>query len=331
MNSRNEKQSRSFLIPALGIIAAVLFVLLVAKLIKVVTYKPKPEIVKNVERLRAMEQLDASKIEIPNSVVYADSTEPTENAEPTAIGEKNSADGVSESDPSKDDPADPSIPEAKLTEAATKNPGSNSVSPAVVIPQGSSSGIVGEEAVAGKDTLDSVSILQKFSGTAIVGDSITESIWEYGYLDKDVVISRRGVSVSGADDMLEEAISINPRAVFMAFGTNDMTGYGSNVSGFIDSYRVQIDKLKSSLPGVPIYVNCVLPVTDEAIADDPSLQYFADYNSALIEMCSETGCTFIDSSYLVVNDPSLFEPDGTHVVADYYPKWLTLMAVAAGL
>ena len=44
------------------------------------------------------------------------------------------------------------------------------------------------------------------------------------------------------------------------------------------------------------------------------------------------GCTFIDNSAIVTDSSeNLYEPDGEHVIQDYYPKWLTHMAQTAGL
>lgn len=50
---------------------------------------------------------------------------------------------------------------------------------------------------------------------------------------------------------------------------------------------------------------------------------------ALGDFCDEMGCTFIDDTFLV--DESMYEPDGEHMVYNYYPKWLTYMAERAGL
>ena len=179
--------------------------------------------------------------------------------------------------------------------------------------------------------LDNVEIRQAFQNTAIIGDSITESIWEYGYLDQDVVISHRGLSVYAADEQIETAISMNPYAVFMAFGSNDLESYESNVDGYIDAYRIQIQKLHDALPGVPVYINGILPIQESAIAEIPALGYYPQYNEALQALCAETGCIFLDNSFIVQNDSSLYEPDGEHVIAAFYPQWLTHMAKAAGL
>ena len=180
--------------------------------------------------------------------------------------------------------------------------------------------------------LSDVEIRQVFAGSVIIGDSITESIVEYGYLDTDVVVSKRGLNVGAADEQISTAINLNPTHIFMAFGSNDLEIYGSAASEFIDAYRTQIKKIQAALPDVPIYINCILPITDEAVAQTPDLGYYSDYNDGLISLCQEMGCTFIDNSAIVENSSEdLYEPDGEHVIQDYYPKWLTHMAQTAGL
>ena len=180
--------------------------------------------------------------------------------------------------------------------------------------------------------LSDVEIRQVFAGSVIIGDSITESIVEYGYLDTDVVVSKRGLNVGAADDQISTAISLNPTHVFMAFGSNDLEIYGSDATSFIDAYRTQLKKIQTALPDVPIYINCILPITDEAIAQTPDLGYYSDYNDGLISLCQEMGCTYIDNTAIVESSSeNLYEPDGEHVIQDYYPKWLTHMAQTAGL
>ena len=96
---------------------------------------------------------------------------------------------------------------------------------------------------SGSTLLSDVEIRQVFAGNVIIGDSITESIVEYGYLDTDVVVSKRGLNVGAADDQISTAIALNPSHVFMAFGSNDLEIYGSASSEFIDAYRTQIKKM----------------------------------------------------------------------------------------
>lgn len=190
----------------------------------------------------------------------------------------------------------------------------------------------GSEDPTGGTVLSDVEIRQVFSGSVILGDSITESIVEYGYLDTDVVVSKRGLNVGAADEQIDTAIGLNPSHVFMAFGSNDLEIYGSNTSEFISAYRTQIQKIQDALPDVPIYINCILPITDDAIAATPDLAYYPQYNEGLQSLCTEMGCTYIDNASIVESSSeNLYEPDGEHVIKDYYPKWLTHMAQAAGL
>ncbi|MDY5021388.1 MAG: GDSL-type esterase/lipase family protein [Blautia sp.] len=179
--------------------------------------------------------------------------------------------------------------------------------------------------------LSNVEIRQKFQGTVIIGDSITESIMEYGFLDTDVVISKRGLSIADADEQLDTAISLYPSCVFLAFGSNDLELYDGNVEPFKEAYKTQVSKLQSSLPDVPVYINGILPLQDVAIAQNDALSHYPEFNAALEELCTELGCTFIDNSFIVENNPSMYEPDGEHVIMDFYPLWLTYMAEMAGL
>ena len=141
-----------------------------------------------------------------------------------------------------------------------------------------------EEGVLG-DILTDVQIKQAFQGTVIVGDSITESIAEYGFLDTSIVVAKLGLRIDDADDQINTAISLNPSVFFLSFGANDL--------------------------------------------EIPALAYYDSFNQALRDFCDEMGCTFIDDTFLV--DESMYEPDGEHMVYNYYPKWLTYMAERAGL
>ena len=81
-----------------------------------------------------------------------------------------------------------------------------------------------EEGVLG-DILTDVQIKQAFQGTVIVGDSITESIAEYGFLDTSIVVAKLGLRIDDADDQINTAISLNPSVFFLSFGANDLEIY----------------------------------------------------------------------------------------------------------
>ena len=188
-----------------------------------------------------------------------------------------------------------------------------------------------DESSSSIEPLDTIRLKQIYQGSVIVGDSITESIVEYGYLDADVVIGQLGLRIDDADEQLAAAISLKPQNLFLAFGTNDLELYEGNAQGFADAYRKQLEKLQSALPDTAIYINSILPIQQSAIDETPSLGYYPEFNQALENLCQEMGCTFIDNTFLVDGRDNMYEPDGEHVVADYYPLWLTYMAETAGM
>ena len=276
-----------------------------------------------VERLEAMEAADIAHIlNMPVDV-------PDETAE-TAAG---SEEIPSEADVAPAAVADPAAadPIPSETEAPVPEPQATPEAPAGPLSRTPEEIAAIQFNILNGDFLSNPEIRQVFQNTVILGDSITESTWEYGFLDQDVVISKRGISVVSADDLIQAAINSYPSVIFMSFGSNDLEIYQADVNGFIESYREQVHKLKQALPSVPIYINCILPLTEGAIEETPALIYYPFYNAALQEMCVQEGLAYLDETFLVTAIPSLYEPDGQHVVVAYYPLWLTYMARMAGL
>lgn len=185
-----------------------------------------------------------------------------------------------------------------------------------------------EEGVLG-DLLTDVQIKQAFQNCVIVGDSITQTLVEYEFLDTSIVVAKLGLNIAAADEQFNTAIGLNPSTFFLSFGANDLEIYPGNPQGFINSYQKRITQIQTALPNTAIYVNSILPIQQSAINSSPALAYYDDFNQALREFCAESGCTFIDNTFLV--DEDMYEPDGEHMVYKYYPKWLTYMAERAGL
>ena len=174
-----------------------------------------------------------------------------------------------------------------------------------------------EEGVLG-DILTDVQIKQAFQGTVIVGDSITESIAEYGFLDTSIVVAKLGLRIDDADDQINTAISLNPSVFFLSFGANDLEIYNGDSSAFIDAYRVKVKQIQNALPDTAIYINSILPIQQSAIDQSPALAYYDSFNQALRDFCDEMGCTFIDDTFLV--DESMYEPDGEHMGLQLLPQ-----------
>ncbi len=168
-----------------------------------------------------------------------------------------------------------------------------------------------------------------FSDSVLLGDSITSEIVEYGYLDADNVFCKTGISMVSADEYIEKAKAVNPKIVFLNYGSNDMDTYQYNEDLFRNACRNLLEKAVAAFPDAQIYVNSIFPVKDKVIARDPWREETAAYNQIYQEVCQEYGVTFLDNTQVVKEE--YYAPDGMHFNPVMYPHWLYSMAKGAGL
>ena len=159
-----------------------------------------------------------------------------------------------------------------------------------------------------------------FSGTVIVGDSITEELVTYNYLDSDVVVAKIGISLGSVGDTINKAIGMNPKNLILSFGMNDMEAHRGKVAPFIKDYKEVVGKIKKELPNTKILITSVFPIEEKATKKAPGTDKFNEYNKALVKFCSENDCHFIDNDGL--NPENYFEPDGIHFKYNFYPLLL---------
>ena len=174
-------------------------------------------------------------------------------------------------------------------------------------------------------------LISRFSGTAIVGDSMVDAIKEYGILDGSVVFSKIGVSISTAKTVIASMQEAKPYAVFFCFGLNDMELYESKVERFIEDYTECIGSLREKDPDADIYICGLSPVTDEAVRKTPAYANISLYNEKMEEMCETLDVTWLDPAFILENRPDLFDADGIHPKMTFYPRFLTFLADMAGL
>lgn len=176
---------------------------------------------------------------------------------------------------------------------------------------------------------DARSVKEKFGGAVVIGDSVTQGFSEFDILNTSSVVSKIGVHLYEADELIAQAKELSPGTVFLAFGRNDLAATEGDADEFISQYTEVLDKVAKELPDANIFVNSILPVQESAIEDDPYLENIADYNTALKELCDSRSIGFIDNTDLV--QEQYFEPDGQHFKADFYPVWAEHMAEVAAL
>ena len=185
-----------------------------------------------------------------------------------------------------------------------------------------------ERSTAG-DSEDTRSVKEKFSGAVVIGDSVAQGFSEYDILNTSSVVSKIGVHLYEADELVTRAEDLSPGTVFLALGRNDLAATEGDVDEFISQYTDVLDQITNDLPDANVFVNSIFPVQDSAIEDDPYLADIADYNTALKELCDSRSIGFIDNTDLV--EDQYFEPDGQHFRADFYPIWAEHMAEVAAL
>ena len=159
---------------------------------------------------------------------------------------------------------------------------------------------------------------EKFANAFVIGDSITQGLYEYGVLDQANVMADRGTEVSEvSSEKIQEHIAkakeLKPQALFLAYGMNDVEAVRGDADAFIKAYRPIIEDLKKTLPDTKIYINSILQ----------------EFNQKLEELCEEERVTFIDNTSLVKDE--YYADDGIHMAPDYYTGWVDHMAEVAEL
>lgn len=182
---------------------------------------------------------------------------------------------------------------------------------------------------AGKLTINEV-----FEDCLVIGDSVTQGLYEYGVLSQTYVVADRGTEVTKVankkiETHIAKAKEMRPRALFLAYGMNDLTAQRGKPKGFVESYKVLLEELKEALPDTAIYVNSILPATQKAVAKNSEYSKVSEFNQELKKLCETEEVTFIDNTLLVNSDD--YAQDGVHVTTNYYKKWVEHMMEVAEL
>lgn len=175
---------------------------------------------------------------------------------------------------------------------------------------------------------------EKFADCLVMGDSITQGLYEYGVLDQANVQADRGTGVSTGDneklaDHITKAKEMKPSVLFLSYGMNDVGAQNGDADGFVKAYKPVIKELKKSLPDTKIYVNSILPAAQTAIDQNSVYAKIPEFNQKLKKLCEKENVTFIDNTDLVKQE--YYANDGIHMSTSYYKEWVNHMAEVAEL
>lgn len=175
---------------------------------------------------------------------------------------------------------------------------------------------------------------EKFENTLVLGDYIAQGLYEQEVLGESFVLASEDASAAGMDDAqmitnLEAAAKQEPKVLFLMLGVNDVTMEGGSADTFEKNYRTFLERVEEKLPDARIFVNSILPVTEEAAAETSAYANIPEYNKRLRALCKETGAIYIDNDSLVKDE--YYKDDGTHMKKKFYKLWAKQMAAAADL
>lgn len=163
---------------------------------------------------------------------------------------------------------------------------------------------------------------KEFQNCVFFGDSITESISYYKFVDESRVLGIKGLTSRKAMSKLDKVVEKGPEKIFILFGMNDVIdGEGT----FIEGYTKLIDALKERLPNTKIYIQSILPVDDRAKKRSGNLNNprIDEFNRALKEMAEKEGVSYMDVAAVAKQyGDELREPDGIHYKYKFYIVWL---------
>lgn len=161
-----------------------------------------------------------------------------------------------------------------------------------------------------------------FENYVIMGDSRAEVLVEYEILNKSSVIAYKGRNTDIAMKDIDILENLHPRKIFMNYGMNDMEYFGGDANSFVQHYEKLIEDIKIKYPKSKIYISDILPVQQKAIDKKSVYSKVEEFNDSLKEMCNRLGLNFIETRNIVIENPKFYEPDGIHLIQDFYPLWL---------
>ena len=78
-----------------------------------------------------------------------------------------------------------------------------------------------------------------------------------------------------------------------------------------------------------IVVSSILPAYEPAVSREKLWLQIPDYTAAVQAMCEESGVLFADNTQLSEDYADLWQPDGIHLLPEFYPHWAANLIFAS--
>ena len=177
-----------------------------------------------------------------------------------------------------------------------------------------------------------------FSNSVFIGDSIAEGFMLFSgikdatfYYERglrlDAVATDRVADTPNGKTTILEALRQKPyNRVVLILGLNEL-GW-DNADVFEQRYKNLVDLIRQAQPEAEIYLQAILPVTQERSSSDRVFNNadIAQYNDRIARVAEEKGVHYLDVSPVMTDSSGALHPeastDGIHLNKKYCVKWL---------
>ena len=174
---------------------------------------------------------------------------------------------------------------------------------------------------------EQVAVRTLFANTIFFGDSMTQAIGEYGFLDMTNIVYQRSATIDVLITKIPEVAATLPKQVVIFTGLNDCNHY-TDIADYRRDYVTMLQQLKASIPGVNIIVSSLLSPSDalgQVLAD---LVRAPQFDQELRSICQENDVTYVDSTWIVRQKNYL--DDGIHMNRTFYRVWFRYLKALLG-
>ena len=183
-----------------------------------------------------------------------------------------------------------------------------------------------------------------FEDAAFIGDSRTDGFLIYSGIGCGKNLTSNGLSIfklaekkaltiNGEKYTLLEALALEQYGkVYLSLGVNELGYYDDE--GFYRSYCEAIDAIREIQPDAVIYIQGLIPVNEEVIAETGGRTYLTNdhlrvYNDLMRRTAQEKQVVFLDlySEFVDENGelPAEASKDGVHLRGDWCKQWLAYL------
>lgn len=162
--------------------------------------------------------------------------------------------------------------------------------------------------------------------TVFVGDSITEGLSYHDVLDEEHVLAGAGKTAEFALKDVNDLAGRKPDRVFIQLGSDDILWPTDDPKQYSLSHYAQlIERIKEKMPKTKITLLSVTLVTAEAEKKEPRYGKIGDYNEGLKVLADKEQVGYVDLTSLVSGHSDLYDTDGIHFQAEFYPILLDFL------